>query len=95
MSLNRRLSRLEQDIGEALDAANATACERLSPEELALWEELLTAISQVHGLPHDPDTVRAEVEHSVTDLERREIRFSLEELRRLTGAYRRLAERDG
>ena len=95
MALDRRLSRLEKDIGEALDTANASAYERLSPEELAAWEDAITCIRQVEGLPHDPDTVRTEVEHSVTHLERRGIWFSLEELRRLTDAYRRLAERGG
>jgi len=95
MSLDRRLSRLEQDIGEALAAANASAYERLSPEELAAWEDAITCIRQVEGLPYDPDTVRAEVEHSVTDLERRGIRFSLEELRRILTAYRHFREREG
>jgi len=95
MNLNRRLSRLEQDIGEALDAAGANAYERLTPEEMALWEEMITAIRQVEGLPHDPDTVRASVENEVVALSCQGPTFTLDELRRIRDAYRRLAEREG
>lgn len=95
MSLNRRLSRLEQDIGEALDAASANAYERLAPEEMALWEEMITAIGQVEGLPHDPETVRASVKHEVIALSCQGLTFTLDELRRIRDACRRLAEREG
>jgi len=94
-NLNHRLSRLEQDIGEALDAANASAYERLSPEELTLWEETITAIRQVEGLPCDPDTIRAAVEHGVQDMERRGPPFTLAELRRILTVYRHSGEREG
>jgi hypothetical protein len=95
MALDGRLRRLEQDIGEALDAAGANAYERLTPEEMALWEEMITAIRQVEGLPHGPDTVRASVKHEAIALERQGMTFTLDELRRIRDAYRRLAEREG
>jgi hypothetical protein len=95
MSLDRRLSRLEQDIGEALDAASPTAYERLSPEELALWGETIAAIRQVQGLPHDPDTIRAAVETEVAEMACRGVWLGLAELRRIRDACRRLAEREG
>lgn len=105
MELNRRLSRLEQAVGEAVgeaeaaDAAALVAYENLSPEELVLWEETITLVRRVLGKPHDPDTVRLTLKGDVISLLASKWTSkwkSQSHLLRLRDACRRkLAEREG